>query len=455
MRKPATTDEVVTEDEVPGIALHPERLPRGLFTLRQKLYAKAKREPTFRFYTLFGLVLRLDVWEAAWDLVADNGGGPGVDGVTIARIIASPGGPQALLAALREEVRTKRYQPHAVRRVWIPKADGRRRPLGIPTVRDRIVQAAVRLILEPIFEADFLEASYGYRPGRSVHDAAAVIDRSVREGYRDVYDADLRGYFDTIPHDKLMKCVERRVADRSILHLLRQWLVAPVEERDEAGRPRRSRPTQGTPQGGVISPLLANLYLHWMDVRFHRPGGPGQEAKARLVRYADDFVIVAKRLGDDTPRWVESIVEGWLGLTINRDKTRIVQLRSRNAECLRFVGYEFRYAWSRFARDRRYFTVVPSTKSVAAMKAKLREVINSRRNSVPVPEVIAEVNQKLGGWQRHFCYVHPRAACQALNHFVITRLIRHLKHRSQRPCRPPAGMSWYAFITGPLGFHRI
>jgi len=442
-------------EDVPGIAVHPERLPVTLFTLRQKLYAKAKREPAFRFYTLYGLMQRLDVWEAAWDLVAENGGGPGVDGVTIKQIKTSPGGPQALIAELREEVRTKRYQPHAVKRVWIPKANGQRRPLGIPTVRDRVVQAAVRLILEPIFEADFLDVSYGYRPGRSVHDAVAVIDRSVREGYREVYDADLQACFDTIPHDKLMKCVERRVADRSMLRLLRLWLVAPVEERDENDRPRRSRPTQGIPQGGAISPLLANLYLHWMDVRFHRLGGPAQRTRARLVRYADDFVILTKRLGAEIPAWVEATVEGWLGLTINREKTRIVRLRSRNGESLRFVGYEFRYAWSRFERDRRYFTVIPSPKTVERMKAKLRMVINSRRNFVPVSELIVAVNQRLGGWAQHFSYGHPRAACRELNHFVINRLIRHLKHRSQRPCRPPAGMSWYALVTGPLGLRRI
>jgi RNA-directed DNA polymerase len=207
-------------------------LPEKLFTLRQKLYRKAKREPTFRFYTLSGLIARLDVLEAAWALVAANDGAPGGDGVPIAQIKTSPDGVQHLVQQLQHEVQTKQYRPQAVRRVYIPKPDGRRRPLGIPTVRDRVVQTAVKLILEPLFEADFLDVSFGYRPGRTAHDALTVIARQVQRGYGEIYDADLAAYFDSIPHDKLLKCVERRVADRQVLRLLRLWLTAPVAERD-------------------------------------------------------------------------------------------------------------------------------------------------------------------------------------------------------------------------------
>lgn len=443
-----------------AFVVNSKRLPVNLFTLRQKLYEKAKREPTFRFYTLYGLIARVDVLEAAWALVAENGGAPGVDGVTIEQLETSPEGVATLVATLHQESRTKQYKPQAVRRVFILKANGKRRPLGIPTVRDRVVQAAARLILEPIFEADFLDASYGYRPGRQAHEALAAIERNVKEGYAEIYDADLQAYFDTIPHDKLLKCIERRVADRSVLRLLRQWLEAPVEERDENGRPKRTRPTQGigTPQGGVISPLLANLYLHWFDVQFHRQRGPGTWAKARLVRYADDFVIMAKYIGHRIPAWVEATTEGWLGLTINREKTRIVRLGPKHGdgtEQLDFLGYTFRYDWDRYGRGTRYFTAVPSAKALTRMKDELRALISSRQNFEPIPRLIGRVNRKLGGWQNYFSFGHPRGAYRVVNAFVINRLTRHLQRRSQRPCRPPADMSWYGFITGPLGLRPL
>lgn len=458
MRKKSATTDDSTPVQVPkAFVVNGKRLPVNLFTLRQKLYEKAKREPTFRFYTLYGLIARLDVLEAAWALVADNGGAPGVDGVTIEQIESSPGGVGLLVAALHQELQTKRYKSQAVRRVFILKANGKRRPLGIPTVRDRVVQAAARLILEPIFEADFSDASYGYRPGRKAHEALAAIARNVREGYTEIYDADLQAYFDTIPHDKLLKCVERRVADGAVLRLLHQWLVAPVEERDEDGRPKQGRPTQGigTPQGGVISPLLANLYLHWLDVTFERARGPGSWANARLIRFADDFVIMAKYLGPRIPRWVEGTVEGWLGLTINREKTRIVRLTPTQGESLNFLGYTFRYDWDRFGRGTRYFTAVPSAKAVARMKDELRELISRRHNFEPMAELIARVNRKLRGWQNYFSFGRPRGAYRVMNTFVVDRLTHHLQRRSQRPCRLPADMTWYGFLTGPLGLELL
>src|SRR6266545_6758490 len=298
--------------------------PTRIRSLQRKLYRKAKAEPAFRFYVLYDKFCREDILRHAYALAHANAGAPGVDEVTFAQIEAA--GVDGWLAGLREELVSKRYRPNPVRRVNIPKPNGGERPLGIPTVRDRVVQTAAKLILEPIFEADFQDCSYGYRPGRQAHQALAVVAQALREGYTAIYDADVQAYFDTIPHDRLRKCVERRVADRSVLRLLRLWLTAPVEERDDDGRPRRQRPTQGTPQGGVISPLLANLYLHWFDVVFHRGSGPGTWAQARLVRYADDFVILARSVGSRLTAWVERTVEDWLGLRINRTKTRVIRL---------------------------------------------------------------------------------------------------------------------------------
>ena len=448
-----------TEDsEVPlpeAFAVNGAGLPEKLFTLRQKLYRKAKREPTFRFYTLYGLIARLDVLEAAWALVAAHDGAPGVDGVTIAALKTSPDGVQQLVQQLQQELQTKEYRPQAVRRVYIPKPDGKQRPLGIPTVRDRVVQTAAKLILEPIFEADFLDVSYGYRPGRTAHDALKEIARQVQRGYCEIYDADLAAYFDSIPHDKLLQCVERRVADRQVLRLLRLWLTAPVEERDEDDRPRRDRPTQGTPQGGVISPLLANLYLHWLDVRFSRATGPGTWAGAYLVRYADDFVVLARYIGHRIPQWIERTVEDWLGLTINRRKTRIVKLTPGGADQLDFLGYTFRYDWDQSGRQTRYFTAVPSKRALARVREDVRRLTASRRQHVPVAVLVADLNALLRGWRQYFQFGHARRAQHALSAFVIDRLTRHLRRRSQRPVRLPDGMTWYGYITQSLGLHVI
>jgi RNA-directed DNA polymerase len=322
-------------------------------------------------------------------------------------------------------------------------------------VRDRVVQTAVLLILEPIFEADFLDCSYGYRPARSAKDALQAVDRNLREGYRAIYDADLKGYFDSIPHDKLMKCVERRVADGSVLQLLRLWLKVPVVERKEGGPPTVSRPTSGTPQGGVISPLLANLYLHWLDVRFHRADGPAGWARARLVRYADDFVIMAKGFGDRMTKWVEETVEGWLGLTINREKTRVIALVPRGDARLDFLGYTFRYEWGYTNRTRRFLTVIPSVKAIAREREKLRKLTDSKHSFVPLPALVRAINRQLQGWANYFDFGYPRLAYRAVNAHVLSRLKLHLQRRSQRACRPPAGMTYYQFLTRRLGLELL
>ena len=442
-------NEIVSHSKTES-ASRDKNLPPELSRLRQKLGQKAKQEPQFRFYTLYGRIMDQATLKAAWERVRTNGGAPGVDGVSIEQVEQTAEGVMGFLEQIREELHAKTYRPDAVRRVYIPKPDGRERPLGIPTVRDRVVQTAVLLILEPIFEADFEDCSYGFRPGRSAHDALEEVRQSIAAGLKTIYDADLQGYFDSIPHDKLIACVRMRVVDRSVLRLIRLWLRAPVVEpsKQKGGKPTVRRNDKGTPQGGVISPLLANIYLHWFDKVFYRADGPAQWAKAKLVRYADDFVILAKYQGEALTRFVEMKLEGWLGLTLNRTKTRIVDLKEAGAS-LDFLGYTFRYDRDLQGRNHRYLNLTPSKKAILKAKARIRELTGPAQCWKPPKALILEINRYLEGWAQYFRRGYPRSAFRTLNGYVCLRLSRHMHRRSQRPWRPPEDVTAYA------QFHRL
>jgi RNA-directed DNA polymerase len=429
------------------------KYPQWVFELRRTLYCKAKQEPKYQFYTLYSLICRQEVMEAAWGMVSRNKGAPGVDGVSIEEIQNAPNGVQHFLAELRQEMLNKTYQPKEVKRVYIPKANGKTRPLGIPTVRDRVAQAATLLVIEPIFEADFLDCSHGFRPGRSAHDAVSEIQAGIRAGYKQVYDADMASYFDSIPHDKLLACVQRRITDGSVIKLIRQWLRAIVIEESGDGKPpRHYRPKQGTPQGGVISPLLANLYLHFFDVMFHKEYGPGTWARAKLVRYADDFVILAKSVGKRVESFIKNTLEFRMGLRINQEKTKIRDL-TQQGNNLEFLGYVFRREKARGWKGW-YNNMLPSKKSVQRICDKISNITSSKYSFVPVVDTIDSINIVLNGWANYFSLGFCSPAYRAVDSHVQLRLIKHLKRRSQRAYRRPNGKSWYRHLED-LGYQRL
>ena len=394
-----------------------------------KLYCKAKAEPECRFYLLYDKIWREDILAHAYQVARAHAGAPGVDGQSFAQIEAD--GRERWLSGLREELRTKTYRAQPVRRVKIPKPGGGERPLGIPTIRDRVVQTAAKLVLEPIFEADLEPSAYGYRPERSALDAVEAVEKRLREGYTEVVDADLSQYFDTIPHHELMACVARRISDRHVLHLIKMWLKVPVEETDESGKRHMTggkNSGRGTPQGGVISPLLANLYMNRF-LKYWRITDQGRKLAAHIVTYADDFVILSRGRAAEALAWTRQTMPR-LGLTLNDTKTRVKAAREQSFD---FLGYTFGVLYHR-KRGHRYLGASPSRKSVARIKRKVSAILASR-NKAPWPDVRDQLNALLRGWTKYFSHGTKLMAYRAIDWHVQERVRAFLVTRHRHASR--------------------
>jgi RNA-directed DNA polymerase len=422
--------------------------PVSIRTLQRKLYCKVKAEPAYRFYLLYDKIHRDDILAHAYALARANAGAPGVDGMTFTAVEAI--GREVWLAAIREDLVAKTYRPAPVRRVMIPKPGGGERPLGIPTIRDRVVQTAAKLVLEPIFEADLDPAAHGYRPGRSGAEAIKAVHVLLCRGYTDVVDADVSKYFDTIPHQDLMRSVARRIVDRHVLRLIKLWLKAPVEERDDDGTRHMTggkNSKQGTPQGGVISPLLANLYMnrflkHW------RGTGRGEAYRAHVVSYADDFVILSRRHAAEALMWTGRVMVK-LGLALNETKTAI---RDARRERFDFLGYSF--GPHHYRKDGHwYLGASPSKKSVLRLKAKVSDILVPG-NMGTWPEVRDRLNRLLRGWSTYFCYGTRLPAYRAVDNHVYDRVRYFLARRHKVPSHGTRRFPREA-VFGALGVFQL
>ena len=415
--------------------------------MQQKLYLKAKQEPNFRFYQLWDKVWRRDILEHAYRLAKSNGGVAGVDGVTFQQIESQ--GLEEWLRSLQEDLRSKSYRPQPVRRVMIFKPGGGERPLGIPTIRDRVAQSAAKLVSEPIFEADLDPEAYGYRPKRSAHDAIRRVHELLCKGYTDVVDDDLSKYFDTIPHAQLLPCVARRIADRQVLHVIKRWLKTPVEERDENGKRRMTggkKSTCGTPQGGV-SPLLSNLYMNRF-LKYWRRTGKGSEFRAIIVNYADDFVILSRGSAAEALKFTAAVMER-IGLTLNRTKTKLVKAKQERFD---FLGYTF--GPHRFKKDGHwYLGASPSRKSVARLRRKVREVLRPAEVG-RWEEVRDRLNRVLLGWANYFSYGTRLMAYRAVDNHVHERVRGFLRRRRKVSSRGTRQFSDQV-VFGKLGVVRL
>ena len=417
-----------------------------VLTVQQRIAEVAQRSPEVAFTSLAHNI-DLQWLEEAYRLVRKDGSA-GIDDVTGKQYAENL---RENLQNLLDRLQSGTYKAPSVKRGYIPKGNGEPRPIGIPTFEDKIAQRAVVMLLEPIYEHDFYDSSFGFRPKRSAHQALQAVweaTMAVSGGY--VLEVDLRKFFDTLDHQHLREFVSIRVRDGVLRRLIGKWLKAGVME-DGA----LSFSDSGTPQGGVISPLLANIYLHYvLDTWFEQDVKPVMRGKCRLIRYADDFVIMARYVGSRITEWMGGLLEGRFGLVINRDKTKVGDVK-RTGETLDFLGYTFRYDRDRTGRDHRYWNRIPSKKSMQKARDRVRELTSSRWGCLPLSEVVCRLNQFLIGWRNYFSTGYPRSAFHTLNAYVQQRMTQFLRRLSQRPFRPPVGMSWYHLIYKVLKVKQL